>query len=79
MFELKNWVGAMDKFRQTQTIYKKLSEAMSKEEQPTYLNMVDEIAPNIRFVFLLPSINLRSNNFKRPNITTIPKLFVVAE
>jgi len=51
MFELKNWVGAMDKFRQTQTIYKKLSEAMSKEEQPVYLNMVDEIAPNIRFAY----------------------------
>ena len=49
MFELKNWVDAMEKFRQTQTIYKKLSEAMSKEEQPVYLNMVDEIAPNIRF------------------------------
>ena len=48
MFESKNWIEAMEKFHQTQTIYKKLSEAMSKEEQPVYLNMVEEISPNIR-------------------------------
>nr|CAB3266573.1 signal recognition particle subunit SRP68 [Phallusia mammillata] len=48
-FELKNWVSARDLFRKTQTIYGKLSDAMSKEEQPVYKNMVDEIDPNIRY------------------------------
>ena len=43
----------MDRFHQTQTIYKKLSETMSREEQPVYLNMIEEISPNIRFANVL--------------------------
>ncbi|CAK8697291.1 unnamed protein product [Clavelina lepadiformis] len=49
MFELKEWEAAMALFRKTQTIYRKLSETMSKEEQPVYLNMIEEIGPNIRY------------------------------
>jgi len=47
-FELKKWEVAMDFFRKTQTIYGKLGEAASKEEQPVFASMVEEIAPNIR-------------------------------
>ncbi|XP_002120160.2 signal recognition particle subunit SRP68-like isoform X2 [Ciona intestinalis] len=48
-FELKDWVAAMDLFRKTQTIYGKLADTMSKEEQTVYKTMVDEISPNIRY------------------------------
>jgi len=48
-FELKDWVSAMDLFRKTQTIYGKFSDTLSVDEQAVYRNMIDEIAPNIRY------------------------------
>uniref|UniRef100_H2YEN3 Signal recognition particle subunit SRP68 n=1 Tax=Ciona savignyi TaxID=51511 RepID=H2YEN3_CIOSA len=48
-FELKNWISAMDLFRKSQTIYGKLGDAMSKEEQTIYKTMVEEMSPNIRY------------------------------
>ncbi|VDI73750.1 signal recognition particle subunit SRP68 [Mytilus galloprovincialis] len=48
-FEQEVWDKAMKLYTQAKTIYEKLASAFTEDSQALYLQMVDEVSPNIRY------------------------------
>lgn len=43
------WMPAMENLKKAQMVYEKLAEALPEEENPLYLQRVEELAPSLRF------------------------------
>ncbi|XP_014206574.1 signal recognition particle subunit SRP68 [Copidosoma floridanum] len=49
LFELQDWVLAMENFQNAQVVYENLAKALPEHEQIIYKARVDELAPNLRY------------------------------
>lgn len=48
-FEVQNWTNAKELFNTCKTIYSKLGETKSKEDREVYVQMMEDVSPNIRY------------------------------